>query len=388
MSSIRTTYRYRLYGNRRNKHLYRTIDCAGIAWNHVTALQRRYYRLTGKYISKYTMTKHMAKLRRRGKRGGSFSYLQQLGSQALQDVCLRHDKAYQAFFKWVKTREGRRKSPPRFKKIKSYTSFTLTQAGWALQGFSNKIRIGKFIYKFSKSRDIKGTIKTVTIKRDSLNRLWVCFSVIQQADFSTDKTGEIGGWDFGLKNFLVDHEGKTHKHPEPHKAALKDIAKLNRALARKQTGSKSRQAAKRRLARAYQRVTNVRRDYHWKLANELTNCYDILRFETLNLNAMKRLWGRKVSDLAFGEFLAMVEYLCNIKGKVFEKIDQWNPSSQTHFECGHKQKLSLRERTWICQNCGAVVHRDHNAAKNIQAGGASPVDVGNVRRPLTGAIAV
>ena len=254
MSSIRKTYKYRLYGNRRNKHLYRTIDCAGIAWNHITALQRRYYRLTGKYAHKYTITKHMAKLRRRGKNGGSFSYLQQLGSQSLQDVCLRHDKAYQAFFKWAKTREGKRKSPPQFKKVKTYHSFTLTQAGWALQGSSNHVRIGSFVYKFSKSRHIQGTVKTVTIKRDNLNKLWICFSVTQETNFSTGKTGEIGGWDFGLKDFLVDHDGKRYKHPEPYKSALKDIARLHRVLARKQKGAKARQDAKRRLARAYQRA--------------------------------------------------------------------------------------------------------------------------------------
>lgn len=134
------------------------------------------------------------------------------------------------------------------------------------------------------------------------------------------------------------------------------------------------------MARTYQRVANVRRDYHWKLAHELTEQYDLLRFENLNLDAMKRLWGRKVSDLALGEFLAMVKHLCNVKGKEFEQIDRWNPSSQTHFECGHRQKLELNERTWTCQNCSVVVHRDHNAAKNIQAGGAKPVDLGDVRR--------
>lgn len=376
MSSIRKTLKYRLYGNRHNKHLHQTIDCAGIAWNHITALQRRYYKLTGRYAHKYAMTKHMAKLR---KRGGSYSYLQKLGSQSLQDVCLRHDKSYQVFFAWVKTREGRRKGAPSFKKVKSYTSFTLTQAGWKFLG-DNRIRLGSHTYKFSESRKVEGHVKTVTVKRDKVGRLWVCFSVIQQLDFSTDKTGEIGGWDFGLKSFLTDHNGKSYRHPEPFKAALKQIATLNRALSRKQKGSKGRADAKRKLAKAYERVTNVRRDHNWKLANDFTDQYDVLRFETLNLDGMKRLWGRKVSDLAFGEFLQMVEHLCNVKGKTFEQIGRWNPSSQTHFECGHRQKLELSERVWTCGGCGEQVQRDLNAAKNICAGGASPATLGTVRQ--------
>ena len=54
---IRRTFKYRLYKNRRNKHLHREIDVAGMIWNHCVALQRRYYRLTGEYINKDTLTK-------------------------------------------------------------------------------------------------------------------------------------------------------------------------------------------------------------------------------------------------------------------------------------------------------------------------------------------
>ena len=304
----------------------------------------------------------------------------------MQDVCLRHDNTYQAFFKWVKTREGRRKGPPGFKKVKSYTSFTLTQAGWKYGG-DNRIRLGGHTYKFSKSREVEGHVKTVTVKRDKLERLWVCFSVVQTLDFSTDKTGEIAGFDFGLKDFLTDHNGKPYKHPEPFRAALKEIATLNRALARKQKGSKSRADAKHRLTRAYERVTNVRRDYAWKLANDLTDQYDVLRFETLNLDAMKRLWGRKVSDLAFGEFLQMVQHLCNLKGKTFEQIGRWEPTSQTHFECGHRQKLTLCERVWTCKGCGAQVYRDWNAAKNICAGRTFPASLDTIRRATPAGVA-
>lgn len=382
-TSIRKTLKYRLYGNRRNKHLSQSIDCAGIAWNHLTQLQRVHHRVYGKYANKYAVMKHMAKLRRRG---GSSEYLRKLDAQALQNICDRHDNTYQEFFKWVKTRQGRRKGPPRFKRVKLYKSFTLKQTSWEFLG-GKKIRLGQYVYKFSKCREVQGEIKTVTVKRDKLGRLWVCFSVVQQTDFSAGKTGEIGGWDFGLKDFLTGADGKTYTHPEPFRAALKEIAILNRSLSRKQKGSNGRADAKRRLAKAYERATNIRRDHHWKLANDLTEEYDVLRFETLNLDAMKRLWGRKVSDLAFSEFLEIVKHLCNVKGKTFQQIDRWNPSSQTHFECGHRQKLELSERVWTCKGCGAQVKRDWNAAKNIQMGGASPKSLDTVRRAAPAGVA-
>jgi hypothetical protein len=92
---VRRTYKYRLYRSRHDRHLHDTINIAGIIWNHLTALQKRYYRLFGKHISEGWMKKHVATLRRRTAR---FAHWQKVGSQAVQDICERHEKAYQRFF--------------------------------------------------------------------------------------------------------------------------------------------------------------------------------------------------------------------------------------------------------------------------------------------------
>ena len=281
MKTLRKTLKFRLFANRRNRHLNDTINCAGMAWNHITALQKKNHRLGRRYIRKYEMMKHMGKLRRLG---GRFAYLQQIGSQALQELCERHDKTYQAFFKWVKG-EGPKRLPPKFKKVAKYKSFTLKQAGWKLLG-SNKVRIGSYVYKFSKSREIEGIIKTVTIKRDPLNHFWICFSVEQAVEVQTVSTGEIGGFDFGLKTYLVDHAGERTKSPEFFKQGMREIARCNRALARKQRGSHGRQKARQALQRAHERIAHQRNDWQWKLANQLTDRFDVLCFEDLNLDGM------------------------------------------------------------------------------------------------------
>lgn len=116
-TTLRKTLKFRLYANRRNRHLNDTINCAGIAWNHITALQKTNRRLGGKYIHKYEISGHMSKLRRRGKYGGRFAYLQQIPSQALQEICSRHDKTYQALFNYVK-KGGAKRMPPKFKKTR------------------------------------------------------------------------------------------------------------------------------------------------------------------------------------------------------------------------------------------------------------------------------
>jgi len=103
---------------------------------------------------------------------------------------------------------------------------------------------------------------------------------------------------------------------------------------------------------------------------------------------MKRLWGRKVSDLAFRDFLNILEWQALKKGKQVVYIDQWYPSSKTCSCCGHVlEKLDLSVREWRCPSCQVVNGRDENASKNIQTVGASMVGLGDVRLAMP-AIAV
>jgi putative transposase len=193
---VRRTLKYRPYENRRNRRLHRQIDIAGQIWNHITALQRRYYRMYGGYINMYRMLKYIAKLR-----NGRRSEWRLLGSQVVQQIVERHDAAYQRFFARAKTKQGRRVSPPRFRKVKRYPSFTLKQSGWKYLG-GNKIRIGKMVYKFALSRPVEGEIKTVTIKRDTVERLFICFSGIQDVEPSGASAHIVGGLRFWVRDFL------------------------------------------------------------------------------------------------------------------------------------------------------------------------------------------
>jgi putative transposase len=359
---IRRTYKYRLYTSKRDKYLHQQIDVTGIIWNHALAVQKRYYRLTGKYIGKYRLMSHIAKMRRTAR----FGHWQLVGSQAVQDVVKRLDKAYMRFFAYLKGEIGIKTGPPRFKKVKKYKSFTLKQAGWKLLG-GNRIRLNGRNYKFVLSRPLGGNIKTVTVKRDNAGRLFVCLSVIEEVNLPVEvSTGKIGGFDFGLKTFLTDDEGSAYQSPEFLKANLSEIGRLNRQLSRKQKGSNNRQKAKRQLALAHDSVANERRDAHFKLAHALCDEYDALGFETLNLRGMKKLWGRKISDLGFSQFMLILEHVACMRGRQVVKIGQWEPTSQTCSCCGHRQPIELRERWFTCEACGLEIGRDHNAARNIR----------------------
>lgn len=198
------------------------------------------------------------------------------------------------------------------------------------------------------------------------------------------------------KTFLTVSDGTKIESPQFLKQSMNAIKKASRQHSQKQKGSANRERARKNLVRKHEDVVNRRSDWFWKFAHELTERFDVLCFETLNLKGMlrlrsaqvQRLWGRKISALAFGEFLQILEWVAIKKGKQIVFIDQWYPSSKTCNSCGHVlESLDLSVREWRCPSCQSINGRDENAAKNIPAVGASTVKLGNVRQ-VSPAIAV
>lgn len=372
------TLKFKLYNHKRNRYLKQSINAAGVIYNHVIALHKRYYQMWGKYLACGKLQAHIAKLRRRKESW------QLVGSQAVQDICQRVEKAYQLFFKHNK----KGVKPPSFKKVKKYKSFTLKQAGYKfLDG--NRVKIGNKVYQFWKSREIEGVVKTLTIKRTPLGELFMVVVVDDTTDSNIKfATGRIAGFDFGLKTFLTCSDGSIIESPQFLKQSLNAIKKASRHHSKKLKGSANRERARKNLVRQHERISNSRRDWFWKLVQGLTNRFDVLCFETLNLKGMQCLWGRKISDLAFGEFLQILEWVAKKKGKQVVYIDRWYPSSKTCNSCNHiLESLDLSIREWRCPSCQNVNGRDENAAKNIQMVGASTIGLGDIRQAMP-AIAV
>jgi putative transposase len=104
----------------------------------------------------------------------------------------------------------------------------------------------------------------------------------------------------------------------------------------------------------------------------LVQQYAVICIEDLNLDGMKHLWGRKVSDLAYGEFIQILEWVARKNGSIVVKVDRWLPSSKTCHICGTvNTNLTLTDRRWTCEGCGATLDRDTNAAINIREAGLS-----------------
>lgn len=378
---IKKTFIFKLYKTKKNKKLHAQIEHASSVYNYCIALYKRYFRLFGKHINKYQLQKHITKL----KRQKSYAHWVHVPSQAIQDITDRIDRAYQLFFKYSKA--GKVK-PPSFKKRSKYKSITLKQAGYKLLG-DNKIKIGKKEFKFFKSREIEGSINTLTIKRDALGEIYLFFACdVEDTNLNRVMTGKMAGFDFGLKTFLTNSDGIKIDSPLFFKTGINDIKRANKSLSTKKKGSNNREKSRMHLMRYHRKIANQRKDYHTKLAQKLSQEYDYLFFESLCLKGMQQIWGRKINDLGFSNFLSMLKYYCQYSRSQLHLIDKFYPSSKTCHVCQKiNETLSLNERSWQCIFCNTLHDRDINAAINIKIVGASTIGLGDVR-PINLAISV
>jgi putative transposase len=262
---MRQSFRFKLFGCKRLRHLHATIDVSAQIWNHAVALHRRYYKLFSKTLPKAKLQAHLAKLR-----NGRHPHWKAVGSQSVQAIVERLYLGWVAFFK------GDIKRPPTFRKRIKYRSFTLKQTGYKLLGHG-RIKILGRAYRFNQSRAITGLIKTVTVRRDALKDIHLTFSCDQVAQPEpAPKTGQSAGADFGLKTFLTLSTGEKIAAPQPLKTEMRHLRKAQRVLSRKQKGSRGRVRAQKEVARVHRKVANIRNDWQWKQARLLVTVFDLL----------------------------------------------------------------------------------------------------------------
>ena len=74
---------------------------------------------------------------------------------------------------------------------------------------------------------------------------------------------------------------------------------------------------------------------------------------------------KSIQDAGWGAFLHILAFKAACAGK---RVVAVNPAStsQTCSGCGAMVTKGLSVRWHACPDCGASLHRDHNAAKNIE----------------------
>jgi len=189
--------------------------------------------------------------------------------------------------------------------------------------YTDRVAITGKTYRFNLSRPIFGNIKTVTIKEDSLGDFYMSVVTDHRQSHLKPMTGNAAGFDMGVKTMLTCSNGKKYESPHFYTKSMNQVRTAHRQLSTKQRGSNNRERARQHHARMHRKVKRQREDHHWKLSLGLVRRFDVLFFETLNLDGMKRLWGREVSDIGFYAFLQKVKWKpAKKRGKSVECIDQ------------------------------------------------------------------
>jgi putative transposase len=147
-----------------------------------------------------------------------------------------------------------------------------------------------------------------------------------------------------------------------------------------QASHQAQKQARLHLVRVHKRITNRRQAFHWHLAHALCARYDTIYLEHLNLRGMQSLWGQKVNDLGFGNFLSILYCVAQKTGTMVYQIDRWFPSSKCCHVCQQIFLwLDLKQTQWRCDSCGTLHERDRNAARNVYQVGASTCGGSGVR---------
>ena len=374
------TEKYQIREHPQNMRLGNMLDDLNDVHNHFLALEKRYYRRYGLYAGRYRLQPHLTKLLQRTHKHWAW-----IPRDTLDQVIIRIHLGYERAFKHPSVGFPKFKRKGRYRSAKFQTGYNIFEE--RTDGKSSKVPKGtvrlsfkewdpikqKFVFNkrnilYHHHRDWNGNVRYLQILRDAVGTYWlyvVTDDVSKEVWFPA--TGESVGVDFGLDTYLTLNTGEKIQHPQPLKQSLKQLRTLNKNLSRKVKGSNNYWRAVRELTRLYRKVANHRKDWHYKLATDLCRRFDLIATETLNLDGnLKRLWGRKVSDLAFYQFVEILKFKCIKHNRECLQVGQWTPTTKPCSDCGyHNENLSLSDRQWTCPECGSHHDRDINAAINI-----------------------
>ena len=311
-----------------------------------------------------------------------FSEYEAVHSHILQDVLARLDKTYQAFFRRVKA--GEKAGYPRFKGRARYRSFTYKEYGNGARldnGFLVLAKIGRISVHWS--RPLEGTPKRVTVSREA-DGWYVAILCVEVAVQPLPLTGQETGIDLGLESFAMRADGWPIKKPHWYQTAECHLVMCQRRVSRRKKGGKRHAKALKMLAKAHQHIANQRRDFHHKEAHKLVQQYDVIYHEDLRVRNMVRNHhlAKSIADAGWSQFLTILTFKAASAGKRAVAV---NPAftSQVCSGCGVIVAKGLSVRWHACPDCGASLHRDHNAAMNILRLGQEDSRLGYSRQALT-----
>jgi putative transposase len=357
-------YQYRLYLTKSQiSTLNRTLDLCRKVYNNTLALRRDSWDYDCKSVSLFETNKELTKWKQ------EYPELSTVYSQVLQNVQVRADLAFKAFFQRVKKGEDKA-GYPRFKGRGRYDSITYPQAyarGHKLDIQNQTVtlpKLGKI--KAVIHRPYEGKIKTMTIRRSSTGKWYVSFVVERELVIREHVGDKVTGIDLGLTTFAMHSNGETIENPRFFKTDEIALAKAQRRMSKEAKGTPERRTRRRVVSRIYERIANRRKNFVHLESRKLVERYKLIAFEDLKIKNMQQnsRLAKSIADASWG---MMVQATQNKAEEAGSRVVLVNPKSTTQFcsRCGSYVKKELSDRVHSCPLCGLVMNRDQNAAINI-----------------------
>jgi putative transposase len=362
---VRKTYKYKLKPTpEQERILGRVLMLCRHVYNAAIGERREAWRMRGVSITHYQQRAELPGIKE------AMPEYAEIHSQVLQDVVLRVDRAFAAFFR--RMREGQTPGHPRFHGRDRYNSFTYPQVGEhggaALDGgILSLSKIGRISIRLH--RPLQGTPKTVTILQE-VDGWYACISCADVPIQPLPATGQETGIDLGIEAFATLSDGIRIFSPGWYRKAERVLKTAQRRVSRRKRGSNRRRKAIVLLAKAHQKVRRQRQDFHHKTALALVRENDVIYQEDLQTANMVKNHhlAKSIQDAGWSQFLSILSYKAACAGSSVVAVPPAY-TSQRCSGCGVLVSKGLSVRWHSCPDCGTSLHRDHNAAKNIERAG-------------------
>lgn len=354
-------YKFRLYPNKTQETLInKTMGCVRFFWNNQVAAFNSYNKETNPSVKFKTSTEVR----------NEFDWMKEVSAAAIQQK--------EIDFKELKRQRfsaSRKKSigNPKFKKKGNRESFRLPNQKFKV--FKNKIQLEKIgKVKMVIDRIIPdGKFMSVTVSKNPSGYYYA--SILIETEIKhLPKNGKSVGIDVGLKEFIVTSDNDIVKNPKYFRESQSKLKILQRHFSRKQKGSKRKDKLRIKIAKIHQKITNQRDYFLHNESIKIVRNYDVIVIEDLNVSGMvkNRKLAKSISDASFSKFFSMLKYKSEWYGKELIQIGRFEPTSKTCSCCGWVMEgLTLKDRVFVCENCGIVIDRDYNAALNIHSVGVN-----------------
>ena len=373
------SFRYRFYPSPSQEiFLRKTMGCSRFVYNHFLALKINEWSENKKSIS-YNETSGILTIL---KKEENTRWLAEVPSVTLQQSLQNLNDAYNKFF--IGLKNNKKVGFPRFKKRNNGNSIRFTKG--TIKYKDNKIFIPKMKTHLRIRWDRQlptNEINSITISLTPSGKWFVSILVEDPNDYTLPLCDKVLGVDLGIETFATLSTGEKVKMPDlkPHYNKLK---KLQKKHSKKKNGSKNKEKARLKVARQYEKITNIRTDFQHKLSTRLIHENQVVVTEDLNVSGMvkNRKLSRAIFQQGWSQFVTFLKYKATMYGRELIQVDRFYPSSKTCSYCGTIQSsLPLQVREWTCDACGTTHDRDINAAINLMALGTSVTAFGGDVRP-------